>query len=150
MHGAIDLKSEFGQGTTAIFWIPFNKSQSAKLGSPLIDTRPLSEVLRPDTSITGRRSPPHIVVGDALQDAALPGHVSNGTGNDLEAVTSENSVRQEVDRKNIHVLVVEDKYVTVQSRAFSLVCMNHFPDTPVAVLSTSRSLSKQSENLVSP
>lgn len=155
MHGAIDLKSEFGQGTTAIFWIPFNKSRSAKLGSPLIDTRPLPEALRPHRSITGRRSPPQIVVGDALQNAAPPGHLSNGTGNGLEVVTSgkrlgEESVQQEVDRKNIHVLVVEDKYVVIPSRAFSLVCMNHFPDIPVAVLSTSRSLSKRSGNLGSP
>lgn len=152
MHGAIDLKSKFGQGTTAIFWIPFNKSRSANLGSPLVDTRPVPEVLRRDTSTTGHRTPPHIVVGDALQNAAPPGHLSSGTGNGLEVVTpgiylSEESVQQEVDRKNIHVLVVEDKYVVNSSHAFSLVCMIHFPDIPIAVLSTSRSLSKQSGSL---
>lgn len=43
------------------------------------------------------------------------------------------SVQQEVDRKSIHVLVVEDKYVAIPSRVCSVVSMNKFADLPVAV-----------------
>src|SRR3954470_22098676 len=36
MHGQIDLESRLGQGTTASFWIPFNKAPYQDDGSPLI------------------------------------------------------------------------------------------------------------------
>lgn len=136
MHGGIDLKSELGQGTTAIFWIPFNKSQSTKLGSPLRDTKPVSEAFRSDTSMNGRYSTTQIVVGDSLQNAVPPGHLSSRTGTGLEATNSEerlseDSVQREVDRKSIHVLVVEDKYVEIPSCVYSLVCMHSFLTCPL-------------------
>ena len=118
MHGEIDLKSELGRGTTAIFWIPFNKSQSTKLGSPPGDTKTVPEAFRSDTSMNGRDSTTQTVVGASLQNAVPPGHLSSRTGNGLEASNSaeclrEDSVQREVDRKSIHVLVVEDKYVEI-------------------------------------
>ena len=141
MHGGIDLESEFGHGTTAKFWIPFNKSQSTKPGSPLKDTKPVPEAVRSDTSIKGRYLTTQIVVGDSLQTAAPPGHLSGRTGsgrtgNGLEATNSEehlseDSVQQEVDRKSVHVLVVEDKYVMIPSYAYSLMCMHSFLTYPL-------------------
>lgn len=123
------MKSELGQGTTAIFWIPFNKSHSTRPASPLIDTKPMPQAFRSDTSMKGRYDTTQIVVGDSLQNAVPPGHLSSRIGNGLEATNgeerlSEDSIQQEVDRKSIHILVVEDKYVDIPSCVYSLVCMH--------------------------
>lgn len=145
MQGGINLKSELSQGTTATFWIPFKKSQSTKLGSPLIDTRPVPEMFRSDMSIGRCHS----------GDSAPSIHSSSRTGTGLvemtpEQDTTEDLVQQGFDRKSVHVLIVEDKYVTISSCVCLFGVLNHFAHLPVAVLSTSRSLSKQSANSGSP
>lgn len=137
MHGEINLRSELGQGTTTTFWIPFNKTQATKLGSPLIDARSVPEMSRSDTSRDRCFSAPQSVVEDSLQ--STPSHFISRSGSGLGAMTPEEgsiqeSVQQEVDRKSIHVLVVEDKYVAIPSRVCSVVSMNKFADLPVAVL----------------
>ena len=128
MHGEIKLKSELGQGTTTTFWIPFNKSQSVKLGSPLVDIRSVPEKFRSDLTITGCVSAPHSIVGDSLPNAAPPQNSRNRTGPGLGATLPEQGptddlVQQEIDRKSVHVLVVEDKYVIIPSRVCSFVSM---------------------------
>lgn len=121
MHGDINLQSELGQGTTTTFWIPFNKSQSTKLGSPLIDSRPVPNYFQSDMSMPGCLSAPQSVVEDSLPNAAPPGHFNNGLGTSFGAMppsegTSKEPLQQEVDRKSVHVLIVEDKYVVISSR----------------------------------
>lgn len=98
MHGDINLRSELGQGTTTTFWIPFNKTQATKLDSHMSKNRYLSA--------------PQNVVENALQN--LPSHFIRRTGSGSGAMTPEEEpvqgpVQQEVDRKSVHVLVVEDK-----------------------------------------
>lgn len=129
MHGEIKLKSELGQGTTTTFWIPFNKSQSTKLGSPLTDARPVPERFRSDMTTTGCVSADRSVDAESLQDAAPLHHFNDGTGTGLGAMLPEEgpndeSVQQDIDRKSVHVLVVEDKYVVKSSRVCSFVSMN--------------------------
>ncbi|CAD6574617.1 MAG: hypothetical protein ASARMPRED_006837 [Alectoria sarmentosa] len=119
MHGEIKLKSELGQGTTTTFWIPFNKSQSVKLGSPLVDIRSVPEKFRSDLTITGCVSAPHSIVGDSLPNAAPPQNSRNRTGPGLGATLPEQGptddlVQQEIDRKSVHVLVVEDNAINQQ------------------------------------
>lgn len=129
MHGEIKLKSELGQGTTTTFWIPFNKTQSTKLGSPLTDARPVPERFWSDMRTTGCVSAHRSVVGESLQDAAPLDHFNSGTGTGIGAMLPEEgpndeSVQQDIDRKSVHVLVVEDKYVVNSSRVCSFVSMN--------------------------
>lgn len=148
MHGGINLISELGQGTTTTFWIPFNKSQSTKLGSPLIDARPVSKRSESDFLITRCRSAPQTVIGDSLQNATPPDHFNRKTSTGLEATplgesSDDEPFQQEVDRKSVHILVVEDKYVVIP---VLVRVRNQFADLSVAVLSTSRSLSRQLES----
>lgn len=119
MHGGISLKSELGQGTIGTFWIPFNKSHSTKLGSPLIDARPVPEMFRSNMPITGCLSTPQSVVGDAMEKAGPPAPFDSRTSTGLGAMPSEGSpneepVQQEVDRKSVHILVVEDNAINQQ------------------------------------
>lgn len=155
MYGGIDLKSELGLGTTTRFWIPFNKPQSTKLGSPLKDARPVPERFHSNRSTPGCLSASQSVNGDLLQNMAPPDHLNSRTGTGLGPMSPERGpedepVHREIDRHNIHVLVVEDKYVVFPSRVCSFVVMDQVADLPVTVLSTSRSLSRQSENSGSP
>ena len=130
MHGGIDLKSELGQGTTTTFWIPFNKPQSTKLGSPLIDARSVPETFRSDSTIPGCLSATQSVNGDFPQKAPSWSRSISRAGTGFKAASSDESpneepVPQEVDREKIHVLVVEDKYVSIILHVLSIF---HEPD----------------------
>ncbi|KAL9136325.1 MAG: hypothetical protein Q9175_002470 [Cornicularia normoerica] len=119
MYGGIDLKSELGLGTTTTFWIPFNKPQSTKLGSPLKDARPVPERFHSNRSTPGCLSASQSVNGDLLQNMAPPDHLNSRTGTGLGPMSLERGpedepVHREIDRHNIHVLVVEDNAVNQQ------------------------------------
>ena len=153
MHGGISLTSELGVGTTTKFWIPFNKPHSTKFSSPDLAARSIPERFGSEKSIPGCPSASQSVNGDVAHDETLSG-LSGGIGPGVGPVppeegSSEDSVQQEVDRKNIHILVVEDKYVVVSSCARTVPYFqvrSQPTDFPFAVLSTSRSLSRQSKN----
>ena len=129
MHGEISLTSELGQGTTTTFWIPFNKPQSTDRSLPLADTSSAPERLWSDvTRRSGCPSAPQSVVGDP-QNRASSTHLNGKTQNSSEPTSSEEGsseepVQEEVDRKNTHVLIVEDKYVILTSCTNSSVSMN--------------------------
>lgn len=81
-------------------------------------------MLQSDIAIPECHSDQQSVVGDFPQNAAPSHHFSSGTGNGLGAMLPEEGpdeelVHQEVDRKSIHVLVVEDKYVVNPCHACS-------------------------------
>ncbi len=120
MHGEITLDSALGTGTKATFSIPFNKPQFRSGTSPLIDIGSIPERLQSEMSVSGCTSddwgsptPPqspldaagfalsHRRHRDGSQKARTP---PSGSPSDQDMFT-------EADRKNIHVLVVEDKYV---------------------------------------
>ena len=113
MHGEINLLSELGQGTTTTFWIPFNKPQITKRNLPLVDSRPVPERFQADETYPGCRSSTQSVIAD-MQVMTPPAIVDSRARDSLgpiplEEVLNEGLVQQEVDRKNVHVLVVEDK-----------------------------------------
>ena len=112
MHGDIHLLSELGQGTTTTFWIPFNKPQITKRSLPPVDTRPVPEGSRADATYPGCRSSTQSVIAD-MQVMAPTAHLDSRTGNGLGPILDEDLneklVQLEVDRKNVHILVVEDK-----------------------------------------
>ena len=138
MHGEISLRSELGRGTTTTFWIPFNKPQSRKRSSPLANANSAPEGYWSGMTKSRCPSAPQSVVGD-LHNVALPGHLNSRTGTGSETMSSEvdsneGSVQQEIDRRTVHVLVVEDKYITILSHIRTFVSMNHVADPLVIVL----------------
>ena len=138
MHGEISLRSELGRGTTTTFWIPFNKPQSRKRSSPLANANSAPEGYWSGMTKSRCPSDPQSVVGD-LHNVALPGHLNSRTGTGSETMSSEvdskeGSVQQEIDRRTVHVLVVEDKYITILSHIRTFVSMNHVADPLVIVL----------------
>lgn len=136
MHGEISLTSELGRGTTTTFWIPFNKPQSTKRSS-LMDARAGPERFRSNAPISECLSAPQSAFGDR-QDKAPPALLTVRPKED----TDKEPFHQEIDRKNVHVLVVEDKYVVTSSRVVvsSFMSMNQVANILVIVLSISRSL----------
>lgn len=109
MKGQMWLDSMLGQGTTATFWIPFNKAPSQEDGSPLVDLVSIPDRLQSDLSVSCGSSTGHTPpttpklsnghnVGRApsfpLINAGIPDHMMN---------------LPETERQNIHILVVEDK-----------------------------------------
>lgn len=107
MKGQIWLDSKLGQGTTATFWIPFAKASYSDDGSPLVDLASIPDRLQSDVSVSVGSSEDHTppltpresVNGHTRMQsfplgAKLPDHLTS---------------IPESERKNTHVLVVEDK-----------------------------------------
>lgn len=112
MHGQISLESALDLGTKAIFSIPFNKSIFPNT-TPLVDIGSLPAHLQSELSVSGcasddrsMHSAPHSPQ-DAnqvlrIQELSSPDVRSPSRALDFEDV-------QPIDRKNTHILVVEDK-----------------------------------------
>ena len=115
MHGGISLDSVLGQGTTASFWIPFNKPQFVKSEkTPIVDVKQLSERLQSELSISGcdsdhdriRNTPPQSPMETAGQARSKP---SLSRPRPAPVQKSDHEKLDATERKAIHVLVVEDK-----------------------------------------
>lgn len=117
MHGGIALDSALGQGTAASFWIPFNKPQYVSSNkTPIVDVRTLSDRLQSELSISGcdsdaervRNTPPQSpmeTVGQIKSKQPRPRLKPS------PARVQEQEKLDAAERKNTHVLVVEDKYM---------------------------------------
>ncbi|KAF2636699.1 putative histidine kinase group protein-like protein [Massarina eburnea CBS 473.64] len=115
MRGSIGLESKLGQGTTATFSIPFNRASYGDDSSPLIDLASIPDRLQSDVSVSvscsttgssGEHTPPltpkqHNGVATKVHaiNSSIPDHLINLT---------------EHERKNIHILVVEDNQINQQ------------------------------------
>ena len=129
MGGDIKLESELGQGTTTTFWIDFPKAHVEAGDFRVIDFEPKSlhpSRTRSDLSGPGVVRDRQSVSGDALQ-FQLPGapfrarsFPRNSVASDsdvppprataVKPITTDNEVSLDsIDRKDVHVLVVEDK-----------------------------------------
>lgn len=130
MHGEINLRSELGRGTTTTFWIPFNKPQSRKRNSPLANANSAPNRYWSDETKSRCLSAPESVAGNSLQNVAPPSRTGTGS----EPMSSEEGLNEEIDRTSVHVLIVEDKYVTILSRMLSFASVNQIADKVVIVL----------------
>lgn len=119
MHGEISLESTLDSGTRATFSIPFNKSQFPS-GAPLVDIGALPVHLQSELSVSGCASddrsmqsvPQSPLEGNLLpQTGRLRLSGSQGSQTPPQGAEAEKEDLQKIDRKNTHVLVVEDKYV---------------------------------------
>jgi CheY-like chemotaxis protein len=126
MHGEITLDSVLGTGTKATFSIPFNKAQFAGGSSPLIKLGSIPDRLQSQTSVSGCGSdldrvsttPP---TSPLNTPASTSHHQRLPSSDDLPArpplttaLIDNETILQEPDRKNTHVLVVEDNAINQQ------------------------------------
>lgn len=112
MNGRIELKSQLGSGTTAIFTIPFSKVAAQDEGSPLVDISTLPDRLQSELSVScssadGDRTPPTTPQTHIQRDATHPPTAD-------EALDNERAALSEEGRRGIHVLVVEDNQINQQ------------------------------------
>lgn len=121
MHGRMMLDSVVGNGSTATFWVPFNKPQKAQPGSDLVDLQALPARLQSELSVSCNSS-----------ELDQPGSPANGkfTGSSVEKSKSlpanlralqapEERELPKEERSKIHVLVVEDNAVSKSGSTFS-------------------------------
>lgn len=117
MHGDISLESKLGIGTTAMFWIPFKKVESLPNGSPLVDIGPIPDRLQSELSISctsseDRTTPPTCLSHpSAFRDCGHSGAAVAGLSVTHHPPQDRRASLSEAERKKIHVLVVEDKFV---------------------------------------
>lgn len=109
MHGRITLESSMGSGTTATFWIPFNKPHGTREPS-LVQAGAIPDRLQSELSLSCNSSEYEQVMGTPP--------ASDGVSHGSSVPTRRRSLRtppnmdQELprtDRAKIHILVVEDK-----------------------------------------
>jgi signal transduction histidine kinase len=111
MNGRITLESTLGQGTTATFWIPFNKPQYHDGDSQLIEIDALPDRLQSEMSVSCNSSEFN---DQSLGIASGKGHTDGGVVDKrrYHIATPPNQSEPEVtmsERANLEVLVVEDK-----------------------------------------
>ena len=115
MHGTISLDSVLGSGTIATFTIPFTKPQYAGSKAPFVDANTLSDRLKSEPSVSGCGSDPELGHRAPLQNKsdALEHQVNSESLKQRPSIAITPSDRYGhltiIDRKNTHVLVVEDK-----------------------------------------
>ncbi|KAL9102922.1 MAG: hypothetical protein Q9163_001982 [Psora crenata] len=124
MQGGISLESELGRGTKATFWIPFNKPQFPSGDAPLIDLASIPDRLRSEMSVSGCPSDMRSVsattsLGAILDSAGLPiGNYHQGGSGPGSIIASHllpgDEGAEDIDRKKVHVLVVEDNAINQQ------------------------------------
>ena len=127
MHGEISLDSALDSGTIATFCIPFNKPQFTGTASPLVDLGSLPDRLQSELSVSGHASDPDrgsVTPPQSPHDslgALLPPHASRRDSASSRfpakhASTTNNNRNinmQDLDRQKTHVLIVEDKSVSL-------------------------------------
>ncbi len=109
MHGRIALTSEVGKGTTASFWVPFNKPNEDQRASVIqLDT--LSSRLQSDTSVSGNSSDiEKLPEGLPPELSEIPLAVARLRQRSLGDRPLPQDDLVPAERAKIHVLVVEDK-----------------------------------------
>lgn len=117
MHGRISLTSKLGMGTRATFWVPFRKAAYQGGDSSLVDVGSIPDRLQSEVSIS-HASSEHSGPSTPTTPAR-PSHRRDPSGSNIPAVPSLPADMappdlSEVERKNTHVLVVEDNAVNQQ------------------------------------
>ncbi|KAL9609506.1 MAG: hypothetical protein Q9167_005723 [Letrouitia subvulpina] len=121
MHGQINLESALDRGTSATFTIPFNRPQFPNRESSLIDVDSIPTRLQSDMSVSGCAS-------DDILNVTPPQSPSEAPSFSRLRQPRPRSIRtpprtldsdqegdsKDLERKNVHVLVVEDNMINQQ------------------------------------
>ncbi|KAI4724511.1 hypothetical protein E4T49_07779 [Aureobasidium sp. EXF-10728] len=110
MHGEISLESSLGLGTKASFWIPFNKAPYLSGDSPPLDMGPIPHRLQSELSISeySGPQPPGSPLKPGIRQASFDSRRGSPAQLDLPLALSDE------ERRNTHVLVVEDNPINQQ------------------------------------
>ena len=125
MHGDITLESALDSGTTATFWIPFNKPQYTGTSSPMVNLGAIPDRLRSELSVSGCPSEFDRGSGTPPQSpqeglGTMPSLRPQRSGSlDMRRQVPRQALGLdgssiELDRKKTHVLVVEDNAINQQ------------------------------------
>lgn len=118
MRGNIALESRLGQGTVATFWIPFHKAPYQTAESPVIDIGSIPDRLQNDMSVSRASSdnsaPPTPTKMNPNHSRGHSRGASNGTNTAFWYAEDLVHESAEIDRRNVHVLVVEDNAINQQ------------------------------------
>ncbi|KND91308.1 Hybrid signal transduction histidine kinase J [Tolypocladium ophioglossoides CBS 100239] len=116
MRGRITLESTVGTGTTATFWIPFNKPQGPRdMGLGLVHSGAIPDRLQSELSLSCNSSEYEQVAGastgsgGAPLSATMPRRRHSSRIRTPPGVVDQDLPRSE--RARMHILVVEDKCV---------------------------------------
>jgi CheY-like chemotaxis protein len=117
MHGRITLESTLGQGTTATFWIPFNKPQYHNGNAALVNIDSLPDRLQSEMSVSCSSSDYDQIVattsGNSPMDASGRSPFKHRSISMTPPVPAELELPI-VERADIQVLVVEDNPINQQ------------------------------------
>lgn len=113
MHGRMDLESVVNQGTTATFWVPFNKPSETQ-PSKLVKIEPLPDRLQSEMSVSCNSSEYENMGAPGPSGESSLGVKSKSPTKhrDTSLAALEDLPRGE--RSKIHVLVVEDNAINQQ------------------------------------
>ncbi|KAK4165715.1 putative signal transduction histidine-protein kinase [Cladorrhinum sp. PSN259] len=132
MKGRMTLESTVGVGTTATFWIPFNRPvRGLQIPGQLVRIDPLSDRLQSEMSFSCNSSEYEHVNSNCSNNGSSPSGVECGIGSPLEKIKSHwrnnSSISlstggvalpehelSALERSNIFVLVVEDNAINQQ------------------------------------
>ncbi|KAK4190554.1 putative signal transduction histidine-protein kinase [Podospora australis] len=116
MKGRMTLKSQLGVGTTATFWIPFNRPQVTQ-GKKLVKIDPLSDRLQSEMSVSCSSSEYEPMLGALPAD---PGGLDSGkpawrnSSLNLGAAGLQETDLPLPERAKVFILVVEDNAINQQ------------------------------------
>lgn len=118
MGGRITLESTLGAGTTASFWIPFNKPQGSH-SSHSVRIEPLPDRLQSEMSVSCNSSEYEHIMGPSLADAISPLEKPRLSWHKKSISTLAPGLLSDddlapVDRSKINILVVEDNAINQQ------------------------------------
>lgn len=113
MHGRITLESTLGSGTTATFWIPFNKPQYHDGATMLIDIGSLPDRLQSEMSVSCSSSDYDQAVRTPPASSPMDGHnrLKKSRSINMTPPTPAELELPVEERAKIKILVVEDKYI---------------------------------------
>ncbi|ORY57135.1 uncharacterized protein BCR38DRAFT_354844 [Pseudomassariella vexata] len=119
MHGRISMQSSIGTGTTATFWIPFNKVQGPRQSS-LVEIGPLPDRLHSEMSASCNSSEYEHIIGTPSADLSAsqldvtrPPHQAKSINTSSPRPAKGEDMPMS-ERANIQVLVVEDNSINQQ------------------------------------
>jgi PAS domain S-box-containing protein len=129
MHGQITLDSTIGVGTRATFSIPFRKPQFRGGASPLVHLESLPSRLQSEPSLSscasdhdhGSVTPPQISSSMTGKGKSVIKHRMPSSKLDFLSESSYSEGPLALERGKVHVLVVEDKYVTSLPRVYTML-----------------------------
>ncbi|KAG9245730.1 hsp90-like protein [Calycina marina] len=110
MHGRITLESTLGNGTVAIFWIPFNKPHFRDGAIPSLESLP--DRLQSEMSVSFNSSDYELLGGTSMYSQADMRLRKPGSTN-LQSPAAEVDLSPE-ERYNFNILLVEDNPINQQ------------------------------------